>query len=351
MEKRIICFSQKGREVAEDLNKKYKDAGIEPATVFYGFDFQGESAVEGTVEGTGKDLVDVTKGEEYPRVTIADFAKEGFAAGAALIFTGAVGIAVRAISSYVKDKLTDSPVVVIDDNGRFVIPLLAGHAGGANKIAATIAGLIGAIPVITTSTDAGGAFSADVFAAENALTIRNRDGIKKVSAKAVEGKPVTLSIKDYPPPDPVDIIIADETDREYSLLLSPKQYTIGIGLKKGKDPLELEDYVLSVLRDRDIDINDVYAVCTIDVKENERALRMLCDKYRLPLITFEASLLQKAQGDFTASDFVKETVGTDNVCERAAVLGGGPGAELIIRKMAHEGMTIAVAKRRLKGNG
>ena len=69
------------------------------------------------------------------------------------------------------------------------------------------------------------------------------------------------------------------------------------------------------------------------------------DKYRIPVFSFDRELLEKAEGDFTASEFVREQVGVDNVCERAAVLGAGPGAELILRKQARDGMTIAVAKR------
>ena len=34
------------------------------------------------------------------------------------------------IASFVSDKLSDSPVVVADEAGTFVIPLLSGHMGG-----------------------------------------------------------------------------------------------------------------------------------------------------------------------------------------------------------------------------
>ncbi|MBR6159941.1 MAG: cobalamin biosynthesis protein [Lachnospiraceae bacterium] len=278
-------------------------------------------------------------------VTLDGFVKDGFKRRCALIFVGAAGIAVRTIAPYVKDKLSDSPVIVIDDNGNFVIPMLSGHAGGANKLAVTLAELIDAIPVITTSTDAGEAFSADVFAIENNLTIRNREGIKKVSAKAIEGKPITLSIKDYPPEDAVDVMIADETDREYSLLLSPKRYVAGLGLKKGREPEAVAGFFYSVLKDNDIGIDDIYALATIDIKADDAAIKYLSEKHRIPVIAFDAPLLEKAKGDFSSSEFVRAAVGVDNVCERAAVLAAGPSGRLITGKIKGEGMTVAIAVR------
>ena len=51
------------------------------------------------------------------------------------------------------------------------------------------------------------------------------------------------------------------------------------------------------------------------------------------------------QGDFSASAFVKEQVGVDNVCERAALLACQDGGCLVYKKHAEDGMTIAIAKR------
>ncbi|MBO4904637.1 MAG: cobalamin biosynthesis protein [Lachnospiraceae bacterium] len=320
MIKTAICFNEKGRKVTEELNRAFCASGIDPADVY--------------------DLSDKKCG-----ILLHDLVKSEFPAGHPLIFVGAVGIAVRAVSGCIKDKLSDVPVVVIDDNAGFVIPILSGHAGGANKLAAMIAELLGAIPVITTSTDINDAFSADVFASENRLTVRNREGIKKVAVKALEGKPVTLSIKDYPPAGEVDIIIADETDGEYSLLLSSKPYVIGIGARKGIDPGDLDRYIMSTIKEHKIEIDDIYALATVDIKENERAIKEFSTKHRIPVISFEASLLKRAKGDFTGSDFVEQTVGVDNVCERAAVLAAGPGGELLVQKQTGEGMTLAVARR------
>ena len=353
MTKAAICFTTYGKSLIERLNEAAEQAGIEKVQPYISMkDSQLPQPETQTASGTDSNETDF----RTVTVPLSVWASQMFERGNALIFVGAAGIAVRAIAPSVKDKLIDSPVIVIDDLGNFVIPILSGHAGGGNKLAVTIAALIGAQPVITTSTDIHGAFSADVFARENNLSIRNRDGIKKVSAKAIEGKPVTLTIKDYPSSDSsgsepfsrYDIVIADETDLEYSLLLSPKKYTLGIGMKKGTDIKKAEDYIIRKLIESNIITDDIYAVCTIDIKQEEPAIRAFCDKYRLPLLSFDAALLNKAEGDFTSSQFVKQTTGVDNVCERAALMGAGPGAELTVRKTAENGITLAIGKRNIQ---
>ena len=68
-------------------------------------------------------------------VTLADWTAAQFAAADALIFVGAAGIAVRAIAPHCRSKTADPAVVVLDECGRFAIPLLSGHLGGANDLA------------------------------------------------------------------------------------------------------------------------------------------------------------------------------------------------------------------------
>ena len=327
MKKLAICFSKNGANIIEKIKRACAGKDITPVTAY----------ALTSAENVPNDFIRVSE-------DIYKWTSENFTEDNALIFIGATGIAVRALSGLPKDKLSDCPVIVIDDAGRFVIPILSGHAGNANKLAEIFADLLDAIPVVTTSSDVNDSFSVDTFAVENRLSIMDKKGIKKVSSRALENKKVTLSIKDYPPKVPVDVIVADETDAEHSLLLKPKMYTVGLGMKKDKDPSEVEEFFLETLAQNGLDVSDVYALCTIDIKEAENAIINLRDKYRIPVLSFDAELLNKAPGEYSSSEFVRETTGVDNVCERAAVLGSGCG-ELILKKTAKNGMTIAIAIR------
>ncbi|WP_050008321.1 cobalt-precorrin 5A hydrolase [Butyrivibrio sp. WCE2006] len=334
MKKIAVCFTKPGAGILEKINEGCVKNGIEAPDCYVCMD---SDDFPKSFKKTGK--------------KIGEWTREVFQTSNALIFIGATGIAVRAISGLPKDKLGDCPVIVIDDNGQFVIPLLSGHAGGANKLAVILSELLGAIPVITTSTDVNDSFSVDTFAVENRLTIANRDGIKRVSVKAIENKKVTLSIKNYPPKEKVDVAVSDDTDAECSLLLKPKKYTVGLGMKKDKDKKAVLDFFLKTLENIGIETSEVYAICTIDLKEDEEAITDLRDRFRIPVLSFDKEILNKVQGNFEASDFVKNTVGVDNVCERAAVAGAGPMAELVLKKQAHNGMTIAIARRNSPGIG
>lgn len=70
------------------------------------------------------------------------------------IIIGATGVAVRFLDGLIGDKHSDPAVVVLDEAGRFAISLLAGHEGGANDLAYRVAAIIGAVPVVTTATEA-----------------------------------------------------------------------------------------------------------------------------------------------------------------------------------------------------
>lgn len=84
--------------------------------------------------------------------------------GDAIVFVGALGICVRKILPHLDSKYTDPAVVCIDSTGRYVIPVLSGHVGGANDLARHIASLIGGEAIVTTQSDNLGLWALDTLA-------------------------------------------------------------------------------------------------------------------------------------------------------------------------------------------
>ncbi len=296
------------------------------------------------------------------------YAKAGYASGAlrpfenlhshaaalwenydALVFVGACGIAVRAVAPFVSDKASDRAVVVVDEKCRYAIPILSGHLGGANELAEKIASLTGADAVITTATDINGAFAADTFARSNDLIIGDTKLIKEISARLLDGGKVGFrsdyEAKNIPPYFTRDgeagIYIggSDAKPFKITLALKPKNLVIGIGCKKNCEDVtaKAEDFLLR----HGTDPKRLRAVATIDIKKNEKGIKELCEKYSVPLITFTANELNAARGDFTASEFVKKTVGTDNVCERAL---SASSARITVPKTTGGGASFALGE-------
>lgn len=332
----------------------------------------------------------INKRLRYVYSNTDEWAKVQMSAKNELLFIGACGIAVRAIAPWVANKLNDSPVLVMDELGTYVIPILSGHVGGANEIAAKIGKMTGAIPVITTATDLNRCFAVDIFAKKNYLYIENKNGIAKVSSKVLRGEKISMAIEplghaisepetleteenktekvetvkagkqaeqdnrftnqieivDFPPKQPIDVIITSQKqDYNASLILRPKEYVLGMGCKRDKEPEKIAGYIDQTLTALGISKNQVYAICSIDKKRDEAGFLQWSSLERIPFITYSAEELEDVEGDFEVSQFVKSQVGVDNVCERAALKGCGEEGELVYRKHASDGMTIAVAKR------
>ena len=309
------------------------------------------------------DFVDVRDAQTPLDAWVAD----AFASRLPLIFVGACGIAVRAVAPFVRDKTLDSPVVVLDERGRFAIPILSGHLGGANRLAELIARRLGAEPVVTTATDVNGLFAVDEFAAENALHVENRDGIVRVSSKILGGERIDVSIdpkielppdpapselrlREYPPAAPCDVLISEDAAFKdlATLWLSPKTLVVGVGGRKGVAVESVERLAAEQMAAIDMAgrWERVAAVASVDLKRREYALALFAARIGAPFVVYPASALAEVEGEFSDSSFVREVVGVANVCERAATLAADGGARLLARKAAANGATVAIAERK-----
>lgn len=271
----------------------------------------------------------------------------------ALIFVGAAGIAVRAIAPHAASKRSDPAVLCLDEAGRFVIPLLSGHIGGANALARRLASALYATAVITTATDVNGRFSVDAWAAEHGLAITSMALAKRVSAEILthdvpfwsdairaERLPEGLVWADAGPLG-ICVSVRDLKPFDETLLLAPRALEIGVGCRRGISVEAVEAAIKKVLSENNLRPEAVASVASIDVKADEAGLIACCAANGWPLAFHSAEQLNAVPGAFSKSEFVKNTVGVDNVCERAAAARGG---RLIVRKTALNGVTVAVAE-------
>ena len=278
--------------------------------------------------------------------------EEAFRTSDALIFVGSCGIAVRSFAPYLRSKAEDPAVICVDELGTFVIPLLSGHIGGANRLAEGLAESLGAKAVITTATDINHRFSVDKWAAEQGFMIDDLKTAKEISSAILERDVPLLSdlpVKGSLPPGTfgasrgelgIYVGFKDLSPFERTLRIIPKVLRLGIGCRRGTSVDAIEKAVRSVLKDHGIDPRSVKSAASIDLKKDEAGLLEFCSRWELPAAFYTADELRSVPGDFTPSPFVEKVTGVDNVCERAAAFGGG---RIIVKKTAMDGVTCAVA--------
>lgn len=291
---------------------------------------------------------------DIPFKSLAELTAEIFSQCDALIYFCACGIAVRMIAPHLADKTTDPAVVAIDEQGKYAVSLLSGHLGGANALAREAADCIGAEPVITTATDAGRRFSPDLYAQEHHLWITDLRMAKEIAAAVVAGERVGFC-SEYPCEVPegltaetdgisCGIYVGTHPERSpfaHTLALQPRNLCLGLGCRRGIAPEVLEQFVRDVLAQNELPVQRIRRIASIDRKSDEPALLALAEKLGVPLVTYSAEKLRTVPGEFAHSDFVEQTVGVDNVCERSALTDGG---KLLISKRTGAGVTLAVAE-------
>lgn len=343
---RIISFTSKGTELGKNLSEELKSGGI-LCQSFAPFKYASKEDVLPLPEDAVKWI-----GKEWG---MYDY-----------LFIGAVGIAVRYTAPWIKDKYTDPAVIGMDEKGRYVIPLLSGHVGGAVELSRIIADILGAEAVITTATDVRGKFAADVFARKNHLAIHSRKLAKEISAFLLEGQAAgfysAYPVRGRCPEElqrcsenelteyPFGIWVGERCPKEKKenvLYLTPKNLAVGIGCRRGTAKEMLLGGLWEMLETSGYEISQIACIASIDLKKEEEGLICLAKELEVPFFTYSAEELQKTGDTISGSEFVWQVTGVDNVCERSALLAGEPG-RLAIKKTIIGKATYAAAVKNLE---
>lgn len=305
-------------------------------------------------------------GDIFGKEDFKENMKEAFSSYDALICIMATGIVVRTLAPLLIHKTKDPAVLVLDQNGNYVISLLSGHIGGANELAKEIASCTGGQAVLTTATDVAGKLAFDVFAKKNQLGIENIEMLKWISGALVDGKCVDVianepipyifdeQIRKVEKPGENPLVVIDENlyieTKNPVLYLRPKNISIGVGCTKNREAEAISQALKTVLREEKILPCRVANIATIPLKSKEEGIIALAREYQVPLKIIPKEKIEALDFDslnIHQSAFVKSATGLPSVSTACAYLASYKG-RIIRDKVKFKGITIAIAKKENK---
>lgn len=294
-------------------------------------------------------------------IKISSLMKNIYEESQAIIFISATGIAVRMISPYIKNKKVDPAVVVIDDQGKFIIPLLSGHLGGSNELSKKISEIFPkSTLVMTTASDSRGFTSPDLFAKDMGFCFYNEEKLTEFTSAMVEGEEIYLyseveinwdysnftriysleNIKDY---QKLIYISSKKISGKYNYLqIIPKNLHLGIGCRRGVSSKLMRDFIEEVFKDNNLLPEAIESISSIDLKSDEQGILELAKNYKAKTIFYSQEDLKKVEDMFEISEFVRKTVGTSSVAEGSCYL---TSRNIIVDKKIGPSMTLAIGRK------
>ncbi len=291
-----------------------------------------------------------------------------------IVFVAAAGIAVRAVAPLLKHKSSDPAVVVVDEKGKFVIPILSGHIGGANRLASKIAEHIGGTPVITTASDVNGIVAFDEMAAERGWKIENLHLLKHVTGTQIDGGKVgyysdmetgfpiqkSVVILDKPDSELPSVVVSDRLlnieCKEPTVFLRPSTICLGVGCRRDTPVDKILKAVEDACKEAGISTLSLGSLATIPLKADEPGMVEAAKHLGVPFLIIDEERVAGCEGDFRGSEFVEAVTGGKAVASPCALLSAEE-PELLLDKFIREGVTVSVVRdlkrysREAKRNG
>lgn len=264
----------------------------------------------------------------------------------------AVGAVVRLLAPLLEDKHTDPGVVCVDEAERFAVAVVGGHAGGANRLAHQVAEALGAMPVVTTATDAVGAQALDD------LGMPVEGDVAAVTRAMLDADEVTFTADVTWPLPPLPAVTTDEprspsivvSDRlvdppRPAVVVRPPSLVVGVGGSRGVPSDEVFTLITSTLQEAGLALGSVLHLATVDAKADEAGIVEAARRIGVPLVTYDAARLAEVDVPHP-SEVVRDAVGTPSVAEAAALAAGGV---LVVPKRKSPMATVAVSRRQPRG--
>jgi cobalt-precorrin 5A hydrolase / precorrin-3B C17-methyltransferase len=276
-----------------------------------------------------------------------------FRSGRPIVTNIAAPIVIRALAPFLESKFVDPPVVVTSYDGRFVVPLL-GISHGATTLAKTIEEKLGwqRVTFGGTASHFNSGTPLDISPDGYNLQNFNDDDYKKFSTSLLDGESVTIYgnapwLSELPQSNDATLKITitdqDLVGSDEHLVFTSMTLAVGVGCERGTSIVEVQELIDRTLRDNNLAPASVAVYATIDLKEDEPAIRSLTEDESTRF--FSADELNAVAGRImNPSEIVRDEVGTPSVAEASALAAAGPNSMLIVPKTKSARATCAIAR-------
>jgi len=295
---------------------------------------------------------------------------ELFQSNDALVCIFSLGAVIRLLSPYLKDKKTDPAVLVIDDTAKFVISVLSGHIGGANKLTEEIAAKIGATSVITTAADVNKTIAVDLLGKEFGWKIDDDSIVTKVSAFMVNeekigvfqdagnkdwwNKKIPSNVTIYSSINEMknsqskgyliitDKIIESVDILEDSVIYRPPTLVVGVGLHVDTTKETISEGLNFSLEKYNLSRKSIAKLVSIKKDNDVQGLIDLGKEMNVPIEYFQKEELAAIEIP-NPSETVQAFEGTPSVSEAAAIKSSR-GSLAVEKQKFPPNLTIAIAR-------
>lgn len=273
----------------------------------------------------------------------------------AVIMVGSTGVAIRVAAPLLRDKVSDPALITVTEDGRTVLPLTGAHLGGGADLARTLASILGAQLVSTTSTDRIDVAAPDLLCSRWGWKLAGRKALTHTNGALLDGRDLLFWVdrNEVSPPFPLGYEPCDD-DSEADVLVSirplelknhqiqliPPSIVAGMGCRRGIEEKTLREVLERQLSELDISIESIGEIRTASIKSDEKGLASLAESLGIPLIIMDDEDIRSVHGDFTASA-ASARLNLPGVAEPCAASAGS----LLSGRLAEKGVTVALAHR------
>ena len=277
-----------------------------------------------------------------------------------IIFIGSIGASIRIVNSFLTSKDQDPGVIVINNKGTKIVPLIGLHQSNTQNIAFQISNLFGGQIIETSNSNDKSFLNLDSFGNQwgwkrsgkiqswSKLVIKQAKN-EEIFCKQLSGNSLW---KDSESGEIITQINEKEIEKQDStfhvsifennqISWHPPVLWIGIGCERNTSKELIANSFNNLLQSRNLSKYSIAGLATVDIKKDEKGILELAEENNLPIKFFNKEDLSTIIVP-NPSSVVEMEIGTPSVAEASCLLAAGEESKLLEEKIIFKNQSGAV---------